>query len=261
MVPEPLVGPKLKIERAKRHTQELETEISRFVQDEPYRIVFEDYVAEGGHDWVRARVRDVKEIPAQFSAIIGDVAHNLRAALDLVTTDLARATGATSGSALRDTYFPTATNRQSFEAEASRKIKRLPPAAQRFIRRLEPYTGGKGQAIRQLHEIDVDDKHTVLVTTGSLVVTRSISVSPVPGQMKTEIFVPFLSTKKFVLKDGVIVLSFVPTDAPQGIDIDTIFNIIFGDGQAFEGQPVIPTLQNLINFIERIIGIFERHFF
>jgi hypothetical protein len=258
MPQEPLLGTKLKIERAKRHIRELEAEITAFHNAQPYRVAFESEFLQGREERVKAVVRDVKEIPIEWSAIIGDIVHNLRAALDLLATDLARANSQTSRTALTSTYFPTGTDRKSFESDALKKIKRLSPTAQRLIRRLEPYTGGKGEAIRELHNIDVNDKHTILVTVGTVLLSNRFSI--VPTAEVTELHVPGMGS--YPLEDGKELMSFSATDnVPGEINIDTGFNVMFGPGEPFGGQPVLPTIQNLIDFIESGINIIERRLY
>ena len=36
------------------------------------------------------------------------------------------------------------------------------------------------------------------------------------------------------------------------------FEIAFGEGQIFDGEPVVETLTQLIDLVERVVGIFER---
>jgi hypothetical protein len=74
-----LAGPRLKIERAERHVRELEAEIRAFRERNPYRVV-RDHDAQAGR--YVYRVKTVEDVPACLSTIIGDIAHNLRSALD-----------------------------------------------------------------------------------------------------------------------------------------------------------------------------------
>jgi hypothetical protein len=36
------------------------------------------------------------------------------------------------------------------------------------------------------------------------------------------------------------------------------FEVAFGEGQIVDGKPVLPTLQQLVGFVERVVGIAER---
>jgi hypothetical protein len=261
-----LFGSKLKIERAKRHFRELEAVVSAFRRDNPYRLIFEDYV-EGGDNRVKAVVRNVKVPPPDIAAIIGDIVHNLRSSLDLLATELARANGQTSRTALKATYFPTGADRKSFEANAADQIKRLSPAARAAILRLHPYPGGKHAAIRRLHEIDIDDKHAVLVTVAGLFLNQDFSFwveNPSDPTVKVAAAVKMhMGPQKCPLQEGDEILSFsITNDTPSHVHINPTVDVAFGQaGNILAGEPVLPTLQHFIDVTEGIVASIERDFF
>src|SRR4029077_7701458 len=76
---DPLVGVNLKIERAKLHLGNLESEIKQFLARKPFQIITEDEPATG--DLVY-KIQIAEPIPMALSTIIGDIIHNLRSALD-----------------------------------------------------------------------------------------------------------------------------------------------------------------------------------
>jgi hypothetical protein len=106
----PLEGPKLKVERAKEHFQQLEAEIKTFNAGNPYRIVVEED-SQSGDQLYRVKVN--KQPPTRWSTIIGDVVHNLRSALDLLVNEAVRANGKTPN---RYTGFPIYQNGNDFKA-------------------------------------------------------------------------------------------------------------------------------------------------
>ena len=79
----------VKVDRAAKHIIDLELETRRFWHDpRPYEIIPEDNLDTGERTYY---LRVHKGIPPEFSALIGDIAQNLRCALDhlawhLVTT-------------------------------------------------------------------------------------------------------------------------------------------------------------------------------
>src|SRR5688572_1441682 len=87
---DPLAGAYIKIERAKEHVQDLETEITAFLGREPYRIVRQDDANTGEQTY---RVLVSEDGPLRWGAIIGDVIHNLRTALDHLACQLVLANG------------------------------------------------------------------------------------------------------------------------------------------------------------------------
>jgi hypothetical protein len=79
----------VKVDRAAKHIMDLALETQRFWRDpRPYEIVTEDNLNTGERTYY---LRVHKEIPSEIGALIGDIAQNLRSALDhlawhLVTT-------------------------------------------------------------------------------------------------------------------------------------------------------------------------------
>src|SRR3954447_22792037 len=91
---EPFLGPKLKLERAKRHVHELDVALSAYVARNPCVLIGEGDPKGGG--W-RVRVSVREPPPEEAAVIIGDIIHNLRSALDLLVNDLAALAGDHSG--------------------------------------------------------------------------------------------------------------------------------------------------------------------
>src|SRR5689334_16679790 len=69
-----------KIERAKKHADDLKTEINTFWATEPYEIETQGNPKTGPGSY---RIKGIpKPLPESIPLIIGDAAHNLRTALD-----------------------------------------------------------------------------------------------------------------------------------------------------------------------------------
>ena len=84
----PFEGPRLKIARATKHLRELETVILDYGATVitawcPYHEPHYEHM-------VLWELRFSKESPKDAAIILGDVAHNLRAALDIMLCDIAR---------------------------------------------------------------------------------------------------------------------------------------------------------------------------
>ena len=75
-----------KAARAKHHIDALEGEVANFLNDETFNIVPEA----GGPEEVIYRLQMSGPVPIVFSAMIGDVLHNLRSALDCAAFEIAR---------------------------------------------------------------------------------------------------------------------------------------------------------------------------
>ena len=83
----------LKLARARHHIAELDKEVTDFLSREPFCAVIEY-----NHSFTRMRLtfRVCESVPQVFSAMIGDVIHNLRAGLDLLACEIVRLNGVVS---------------------------------------------------------------------------------------------------------------------------------------------------------------------
>ena len=98
-------GARARLDRAQEQTQVLHTEFREFAARSPH-AVREMYDAETGRK--RAEYLVLEELPDAWSAVVGEIAYDLRAALDHAVYDL---TCIESGGPLGQTGFPI------FEAE------------------------------------------------------------------------------------------------------------------------------------------------
>jgi len=79
----PFNDARLKIERAKKHIDELNNELGKFLNRDFYRVTVEPD-PQGGSPWIVFEIPN--ELPKHIGLIIGDAVHNTRCALDLVVS-------------------------------------------------------------------------------------------------------------------------------------------------------------------------------
>jgi hypothetical protein len=262
-----LVGTKLKINRAKKHLAELSAEISAYHGRNPYRII-SDKESKPGHELYR--IEFIEAIPLEWGTMVGDVIHNLRAALDTLATALVIANGKTSRSVIKNTYFPIGSTQKLFDQKLPKDLRGASDVARQIVQRLKPYKGGT-DAFWRLHQLDILDKHTLLIPVGAghtrvlwkvglagffeqMGVTDPAQIPDVPPIA----FTP--AETGYPLKNGDIIFSygFGPDKEEKNKgDLKFTLGIAFGEGQIVDGQPVVPSLQQLIDFTERVVGIFE----
>lgn len=259
-----------KIARAKKHLAELEVEVAAFHGRNPYRIET-DRNSEPGHELYRFRF--VEAIPREWGTVIGDVIHNLRGALDNLATSLAVHNGTTSQTKLKDTYFPIGATKQVFEKRLTNNLASASPAARRIVQRLKPYKGGT-DAFWQLNQLDILDKHYSLIPVGAShtrvgmifdpnrLFAAHFPDKPLPDfkEMLPLYLAP--ADTQFPLKDGDVVGKYGFGPDPEGKhkpNFQFTFDIAFGEGQIIDGQPVVSSLQQLVDFVERVVAIFRRH--
>jgi hypothetical protein len=254
------MGVRVKVDRAKKHVQGLEAKIAAFLQGHPYALVMEQE-PEARDQIYRIRIR--KPIPDCWAGMVGDAIHNLRSALDLLAVALVIANGHTNRGAISETYFPIGADKKFF---STKKIRRASPAAIRIIERLKPYKGGIDDFWR-LHQMDILDKHSLLIPVGAAHTSVGIRLRmDVPWAKEQTVFPPIFfrpADTQFPLKDGAEVFRYnVGTGPiPQNDDVQCTFSVAFGEGQIVDGQPLVPTLKQFIDFTERAVNIFARRIF
>jgi hypothetical protein len=250
-----LAGPLIKIERAKRHVRELEADIRAFIERNPYRIV-RDQDAEAGRYVYRVHI--VEDVPACLSATIGDIVHNLRSALDQLVCQLVLAN---RRQVRTRTGFPVGSSVKEFETDAAGKIQGVSAVGERFIHRLKPYKGGR-EPFWVIHELNRLDKHKAIVPVGSAYKHVWLNLR-LPVEWQTEQISVFSfainpGDREYPLKDGTE-LFICPTNFFETHNEPNFtFEVAFGEGQIVDGKPVLPAIQQLVEFVERVIGIAER---
>ena len=160
----------LKIERAIKHIAELERVIADHESAHPTKVTvsMEETANHEGKPHRNFHIHaQAKKLPDEVSAIVGDAVHNLRAALDLMSVDLAglRTTNT------KGVYFPYSNTPDDLDLMIrKRNFDRAGEDAVTLLRSLQPYHGGN-LALRALHDLDIQDKHHSLIPNALLVGT------------------------------------------------------------------------------------------
>ena len=262
-----LKGVKLKIKRAKGHIAEFQALAEAHRDSNPYEIVHE-LDPQTGENVYRVLVK--KKVPDDAPAIIGDAIHNLRSALDYLVGDLARDNNETPH---QNYGLPVSKNPERLKPGTIHKLKGVSTRAERLILRLKA-CDTLHVGLWTLHWLDIIDKHNSIIIVAAATITVNAKVG-VPGMFlgpegHVRLLgpgpdgVPFLMDagtpvgfkRVFPLNDSVEIHR-----SPAGFqeEIEVIIDIALGESEIPEGQPVLETLNKLVNLVERIVGIFERH--
>jgi hypothetical protein len=174
-MPDPLLGARLKIERARRHLSDLRTEIELYTAKRSIRLET-TADADTGLPIVRIRTSASDRPPLRLALIAGDAVHNLRSALDHVAVALANAgTGSD-----RWTQFPIYADKQRYEGNESRLLRGVSDTYRSRIEALQPYHArglagpeydvldhrhpiAKNVSIMLVDRLDIADKHNLLL--------------------------------------------------------------------------------------------------
>lgn len=165
----------LKIRRAEKHYSELS---SLFQRRKPFSYFLETNCKTGERATFAKRDDDVA---ANAAIIIGDIIHNLRAALDhsywQCTEKFAKSDGER-----RKIQFPIISTEKAFrESELPGLPSRVSMSFVKALESLKPYRDTGNKLLCAIHDLDVLDKHKLLIPTGNFTrITSAIIQRQVP---------------------------------------------------------------------------------
>lgn len=259
----------VKIERAKKHISNLESEIKTFFDSKPYEIGTKRDPEVGKLIYYVIRANAV---PNCIAAIAGDAIHNLRSVLDHIAQHLfLLGPNRTSGPGGHDNFI-IGKSATEFKSMLQGKIKDLRPNAVEVLRSIEPYQGGKGHELWVLHRLDIIDKHRLLVTVGSSFQSVDLVAHMRPFFEKT-------LTERFGSKDHPLLANFpsvffrpadnlFPLKAGDELFIDGAdaevnekmqfrFNIALNEPGIIEGKPLLESIHHLADLVSNTFLILK----
>jgi hypothetical protein len=250
-----------KYDWAKTHVDDFEAAVDDFRRSNPHTIGREDNVKTGQ---ARFYVRQVPAIPNELAFMLGDVLHNLRSTLDHLAYSLVVAAG---GKPNRCTSFPIGELAKDFKGLAKRNVPDLREACYNILDRIQPYKGGMGHQLWQLHKLDIVDKHRLLLTVSSVPVGRSMTPSERDGfrTRKTILGEYGFAARQMVsatanpisvpMQVGYELGSFPVFDVDENVGFE--FYIAIYEPNIIEGMPTLLFLRGLASEIQAIINSFE----
>ncbi len=173
----------LKIKRANEHLSELEEAVRRYADSRPYEAAG-GVQAEHDHHDVSYSLRITRKPDPEIAAIVGDIAHNARSALDHIAVALAprkRHRDAAFPVATEDIWLKDGRRYRSRDHKARRsyrsKVKGIDLRAQAIINAAQPYNhGGEAHILAVLNRLENVDKHERLVITASVISDAAVGV-------------------------------------------------------------------------------------
>jgi hypothetical protein len=243
-------GAKLKVQRANRHIDELQSELAAFANGGFYAIRVDP------HDGrQRITVATIKPLPERLPLIIGDAVHNLRAALDHLATAASRVAGGKG----KDLFFPFHKERKNLVSDHSKldPIESALPGSKRLITdNIQPCEDGNGRDLYALHSLDKIDKHNdlLLTATGALVGRMTIRYVERGGEGREG----RLTFENCIFNlDQALHLARVP-DSEVFIEQDykASLDVRFGQTLPLGKELVVPTLVQLSQRVGETIELF-----
>lgn len=242
------VAARLKVERANKHIADLERIIA--AMRDSYTSTIERYEPVRAQNIIYT-FPDMPKLAPAMALIIGDALHNLRTAIDYAYV------GAVERHALyaldKRTKLPVGETRKDVEGLLhGREIDvRSPKLFDRVVSDIKPYTLGGNCLIKMLHDLDVSDKHLLLIPVTRAADARGIVVEDENGKIET------IDTSNFVTGDGPYstCLPLKCTIKDKGkLSVDVVFGNV--DIALLQQMPVMDDLRTFsnvaVNVIERL---------
>ena len=288
LLDDPLQGPRARIDRAESQLVALSKSFKAVSEEHPYRVVVAELDEKTGNHNLR-----IEGGPAAFrddwGLLIGESAHNLRAALDNLAWQLAlnRTTtpfGRTAfsiflvgrtkrlrpGTRPKDkNYVPSFWGQQ--RGDGLDLIRSIDKRYRALIEVFQPYkrgNGGRFSLLFLLRELNDTDKHRLLTVVTA--VPSSWQATGIWVGMEIERGVPLYPNAKIGWIRDLPAGESVQVVDPTG-DIRTIEHmevnfeiapgVLFGDRcEAVKGFPVVPALRGMVNEVSRVVESFAGEF-
>jgi hypothetical protein len=184
--PEALASIFAKLDRAGSHLTDLQQAVKEFGESDFYEVGTD--LPEKGR--ILSRAVNVKRPGPELGAMIGDVVHTVRSALDQLVFQLATAeSGRLPEGIAKSSAFPIFKTGPRYRGEAGRghgkgrgagyKIQGLSRPVRASIERLQPYHRRKHPllwALWQLEELSNIDKHRLIPLTGAILAEGSFAI-------------------------------------------------------------------------------------
>jgi hypothetical protein len=186
-------------------------------------------------------------LPDEVPLIIGDVIHNLHAALDTamwaITPESHRAR------AIKFPFYELQSELTGQLTKGQMKDVYAPEIVRLIIDDIKPYRGGNDR-LYGLHDLDIVDKHQLLIS-----VIDGVHLGGVSGTMGGN---PFTNLNFFINGLGQI-------NAIKGLGVVKIrnygkasFHLRFAEGEIFKGKDFIPTVNELVALVSSAVDAIDR---
>jgi hypothetical protein len=190
--------------------------------------------------------------PLSFNVEFGAYLTTIRSSLDILAVAVARRYP-TKITRVDDVYFPTAASESEFRTgkQKWRKfIDALPQTERAKFESLKPYPGGDGEALRLLHQLDIERKHHRLLSV--FLLTTGFSV---PDGTRTRGFEP--AFESWQSADNKTILGRLLKGIEWPCDEIKLRPVVAVNEPKFiQYKPVVETLKDFANFAALVIRLF-----
>lgn len=258
-----LASIQIKIDRAKKHLDELREQLSAFRASAPYKV---ETKRDPGTRRLIYFVADVCDPPMALSVLVGEIFQCLRSALDHLAYQLVQI-GTGGPGPFTYVYFPICGDAATYSTQKRKKTNGMRTSALAAIDTIKPYRGGN-DVLWWLDKLNNIDKHRLLITVGSAY--RSVNIAPSMAARMSSTFPPaavkllagmklFLSPedRRCPLKVGDELFSDLPDAQPTNTQF--CFEIAFNEPGICEGESIEEVANETIVEVERVANAFLSH--
>jgi hypothetical protein len=160
-----------------------------------------------------------------------------------------------TGQRTEDVRFPAYKARDYLERAVTRRLEGKTPkrVIDYIVDSIQPYERGNGDAIYQLHRLDIEDKHRLIIPHLQLEYVRNIRYVDETGET-------------FTIPEWAVTqarTSYIPT-GKRNVKVaykgDAAMGIFFGHDMPLERLPILPTLGNLVKVVSRTLTVLDKEF-
>jgi len=231
---------RIKVERAKKHLRDLAAEV---LAKEGVGVVTRNLDTQGGKGSANTikfgLTNDAPKIVPCFSADVlagvGDIAHNLRTALDHLMCHLLLVAGS---KITKQDYFPISESFDRYESRKAGIVNRVRPKVIETLDWLKPYKGGNDDLWR-VHELDRIDKHRALFTLAHDFV----------------LYADWLDRELLFKRDAPDFAGFYDEQVEQNMQFEIEKSL--GQPQVPGRDAVLPSMRQLVDFVDSAILKFK----
>ena len=241
-----------KIKRAEEQVRDLQATLRDYTGRKPHVVVPHTDPKTGMAGY---QFRQRAEIPRRVPVLAGEAMQRLRTSLDYLACEAVEANG---GTVTKTTAFPIHQQADQCKAGYRRKVEGASEDALKLIQRTEPYRGGGGHALWQLHQLNRREKHRLLLTAGIAFVGAVQHGTTLDHWVlgKATLGVPFRQFDArpdtvFPLTDGVSFFA-VPRDLQD--DLEFTVDVAFNEAPIVGREPMGGVLNQ---FIETCAGLVD----
>jgi hypothetical protein len=271
----PLDGAIAKVNRAREHIEALSEAIQSTVKGYRYRVVVaERDTHHPGYRALRIETQNDLVLPISWSVIVGEVAHDLRSALELLAYQLLLLNQPTSR-ALTEVTFPirihgprsSKSKPDRWGKNAARLFKREHMA---MIQRLQPYhrkNGKRRNHLWLLHEVNRADKHRLIQLASVAMARIEAQRVTLMGDPNDRTYTPMVGNllvrNRVPFKDSAKVGRIETLDTQHNVQVNVAVaaEVVFLQGcKAVQGFPVITVLHGAANTVSRVLQLAHGEF-